>query len=50
MPVIDDHGHLLGMVALSDLAREACAGNLPAGGVASTLAAVSARRVAGSAE
>ena len=44
MPVIDDQGHPVGILSLNDIARAASAGKVPAGEVASTLAAVSAPR------
>lgn len=44
MPVIDDQGHPIGIISLNDLARAASAGKVPAGALASTLAAVSAPR------
>jgi hypothetical protein len=43
-PVIDDQGHPVGIISLNDIARAASAGKVPAGEVASTLAAVSAPR------
>ena len=44
MPVIDDHGHPIGIISLNDIARAASLGKLPASDVASTLAAISAPR------
>jgi CBS domain-containing protein len=44
MPVIDDQGHPIGIVSLNDLARAASLGKVPAGEIATTLAAVSAPR------
>ena len=44
MPVIDDQGHPVGIISLNDIARAASAGKVPAGELASTLAAVSAPR------
>jgi CBS domain-containing protein len=44
MPVIDDQGHPIGIISLNDIARAASAGKVPAGELASTLAAVSAPR------
>jgi CBS-domain-containing membrane protein len=44
MPVIDEQGHPVGILSLNDLARAASLGKVPAGEIATTLAAVSAPR------
>jgi len=44
MPVIDGEGHPIGILSLNDIARAASAGKVPASGVTTTLAAVSAPR------
>jgi len=44
MPVIDGQGHPIGIISLTDIARAAIAGEVPAQGVVATLAAVSASR------
>lgn len=43
MPVIDDHGHPVGIVSLGDIARAATQGQLPADEVVAALATISAR-------
>jgi len=44
MPVIDDHGHPIGIVSVNDLARAAAGGKVPSVEIAATLAAVTAPR------
>ncbi|HEU4734264.1 MAG TPA: CBS domain-containing protein [Kofleriaceae bacterium] len=44
MPVIDEHGHPVGIVSLGDMARAANLGRLPATDIVSALATISAPR------
>lgn len=44
MPVIDPHGHPVGMVSINDLARASTAGKVEANEIAYTLAAVTSPR------
>jgi CBS domain-containing protein len=44
LPVVDDDGHLLGILSLNDIARAAVADQLTAAGVAGVLAAVAVPR------
>jgi len=45
VPVVDEHGRLLGMITINDIARAAHEGKLPSAQVASTLAAISRPRL-----
>jgi CBS domain-containing protein len=45
VPVVDDHGKLVGMITINDLARAAHEGKLPPAEVASTLSAISRPRL-----